>query len=195
MRQGDAGMDRRGNGAKEADAGFPAGNERTGRVDDAGFGAPLGIPMLPEPSPDEPAEAAARIERRPASRTASAPTQPARPMAQGLDSEGKTLLVPRGISLKGRIDSCDRLIVEGSVETVLTEARALEVARSGSFKGTVDVGTVDVAGSVKGSLTARENLIVRATARIAGEIACTAVTVERGARIAGEIRPLTAEEE
>lgn len=195
MRQGDAGMDRRGNGAKEADAGVPAGNERTGPIDDAGFGAPLGIPMQPEPSPDEPAAAAARIERRPASRAASARPQPDRPMARGLDSDGKTLFVPRGISLNGRIDSCDRLIVEGSVETVLTEARALEIARSGSFKGTVDIGTVDVAGSVEGSLTVRENLIVRATARVAGEIACAALTVQRGARIAGEIRPLTAEEE
>ena len=187
-------MNRRTNGTNEADTGIPSRNQRTGHVDGPGVGASLDSPSQPETFPGETAAPAGRIEPRPAGRTASTPPRSTRPMAPGLDSEGKTLFVPRSISLKARIGSCDRLIVEGSVETTLTEASELEVARSGSFKGKIDVETIDIAGSVEGSLTARELLIVRATARVTGDIACAALTVERGARIVGEVRPLPAEE-
>lgn len=120
---------------------------------------------------------------------------PARPAAPGLDSERKTLRVPRSISLTGRIASCDRLIVEGSVETALEGTREFEVSRTGRFRGTVDVGTADIAGTVEASVTAREDLTVRATGRIAGDIVYAALTVERGTVISGRIRPLSEEED
>ena len=114
-------------------------------------------------------------------------------MLAGFDSEDKSLLVPRGMVLEGRIGSCERLIAEGFVSTELTGVRELEVARTGRFKGTVEADTVDIAGTLEGSLTVRELLIVRATARVTGDIAYGTLTVERGATIVGNMRPLSPE--
>ena len=36
-------------------------------------------------------------------------------LAPGADSEGKTLTIPRGLSFRGRIGSCERLMAEGAV--------------------------------------------------------------------------------
>ena len=41
--------------------------------------------------------------------------EPVRRIAPGADSEGKLLTVPRAIALSGRLASCEKLIVEGSV--------------------------------------------------------------------------------
>ena len=106
----------------------------------------------------------------------------------GFYGEGRSLLVPRGIALKGRIGSCEELIVEGSLETELAEVRELVVAHSGRFSGAVEVDAADIAGAVEGPLTVHEHLIVRAGARIAGDVACGVLTVERGATIVGRIR-------
>ena len=139
---------------------------------------------------------------RPGRRTVVSPTggvraargpEPARRIAPGADSEGKLLTVPRAIALSGRIASCEKLIVEGSVETDLESCRELEVARTGTFRGNVDVEIADVAGTLEGSVIARNILIVRATGTVRGEVAYGAIEIERGATVAGGMRSLPEE--
>ena len=137
---------------------------------------------------------------RPGRPTAVSPTGgvragrgPARRIAPGADSEGKLLTVPRAIALSGRIASCEKLIVEGSVETDLEGCRELEVARTGTFRGNVDVEIADVAGTLEGSVIARNILIVRATGTVRGDVAYGAIEIERGATVAGGMRSLPEE--
>ncbi len=147
-----------------------------------------------EPAARPPSEAASPPSPRPQlprrART-PAPGSPAG-LAPRADSEGKTLTVPRGISFSGWIGSCERLTVEGTVETEIHACRFLTVAASGAFRGSADVERADISGTVEGFLTVRELLTVRASGRIlGGSVSYGELEIERGGTVIGTVRPLS----
>ena len=79
------------------------------------------------------------------------------------------------------------------METELVGCRELEVARTGTFRGNVDVEVADIAGTVEGSLIVRNGLIVRAGGTVRGNVAYGAIEIERGATVTGGMRPLSEE--
>ena len=77
------------------------------------------------------------------------------------------------------------------METQLEGCRTLTVAASGVFRGSADVERADISGTVEGTLTVREVLTVRASARIlSGPISYGELEIERGGKIVGTVRPL-----
>ena len=127
------------------------------------------------------------------------PTQPQRPtVAQGQRptaresaAERRTLVVGRGISLQGLVQDAERLVVEGQVEATMIHAAELSVSQGGVFKGEVEVEDAEVAGTIDGTVTARGNLIVRATGVVLGTARCRRLQVEDGGQITGRIEMLT----
>lgn len=111
---------------------------------------------------------------------------PARPG----DMDSKKLTVGRDIHLKGEISSCDKLVVEGRVEAALSDARIIEVAPSGYFKGDAQVVEADISGHFEGKLIAREKLTVRASGRITGSIRYGRIVIESGGEISGDMQSL-----
>ena len=171
------------------------GSEGTMQDEEAGREAPLDVPSREPPAAASPAPAPAPVvQARPVRRVSPPHAEPARRMAPGADSEGKCLVVGRSISLQGQIKSCEKLIVEGSVETQIDGCRELEVARNGLFKGNALVDTADISGTLEGSVTAREILIVRASGRIRGSISYGQLEVERGGVVMGEVQPCSDED-
>ena len=136
--------------------------------------------------------AAGRSAHASPGRAVQAP-EPARRIAPGAGSEGELLTVPRSIALTGKIGRCEKLIVEGTVESDLKGCRELEVAGTGTFRGSVDVEVADIAGVLEGTLIARELLLLRAGGSVRGNIAYGEIVVERGAAIVGDVRPLSEE--
>ena len=59
------------------------------------------------------------------------------------------------------------------------------------FKGEVEVEDAEVAGTIDGTLTARGNLIVRASGKVLGTARCRRLQVEDGGQITGRIEMLT----
>lgn len=108
----------------------------------------------------------------------------------GVD-EGKTLTVGRDIRLNGEITSCDRLVVEGSVEVELSDARIIEVSPTGVFRGSAHVDEADISGRFEGELIAREKLTVRSTGCITGSIRYGRIVIESGGEISGDMHALT----
>ena len=150
---------------------------------------PLDVPSR-EPSPAA-APRAPATRARPSRRVATPQPEPMRRLSPGADSEGKCLVVGRSIALSGRIDSCEKLIVEGAVETEMTGCRELEVARTGVFKGNAEVESADISGTVEGTLAARGVLTVRASGRIRGNISYGQLEIERGGTVIGAMQPLS----
>ena len=114
----------------------------------------------------------------------------------GADTEteseaGRRLIVGKDIELSGEIKSCDKLVVEGSVEAGLSDSNALEVTDSGIFKGTAVIDTADIAGRFEGDLTVRERLYVRATGQVQGKIRYKALEIEGGGRVGGTMVELS----
>ncbi|GAC1348243.1 MAG: hypothetical protein NVSMB18_35820 [Acetobacteraceae bacterium] len=106
-------------------------------------------------------------------------------------AERRTLVVGRGISVQGTVQDAERLVVEGTVEASMIHATELSIAQGGVFKGTVEVEEAEIAGTIDGTLTARGNLIVRATGRVLGTAHYRRLQVEDGGQITGELKMIT----
>ena len=135
----------------------------------------------------------------PAAPAPQAPMQPQAPrpaappgrMPGREPAERRTLVVGRGISVQGTVQDAERLVVEGTVEASMIHAHELSVAPGGVFKGEVEVEDAEVAGTIDGTLTARGNLIVRATGKLLGVARCRRLQVEDGGQITGRIEMIT----
>jgi cytoskeletal protein CcmA (bactofilin family) len=168
------------------------------RPTDSGLGVP---PFRPVP----PKEASPM--NRPPFSTAPAPSgappatgqagprpggMPGRPLVSE-PVERRTLVVGRGISVQGMVQDAERLVVEGMVEATMIHATELSVSLGGMFKGEVEVEDAEVAGTIDGTLTARGNLIVRATGKLLGTARCRRLQVEDGGQISGRMEMITEE--
>ena len=115
--------------------------------------------------------------------------QPPRPSSPG--GERRTLVVGKGISVQGTVQDAERLVVEGTVEASMIRATELSIAQGGVFKGAVEVEEAEIAGTIDGTLTARVNLIVRATGKVLGTAHYRRLQVEDGGQISGELKMMT----
>ncbi len=97
-----------------------------------------------------------------------------------------TLIIGRDIQVKGEIESCQSLIVEGRVEASLA-AKTLQVLAGGQFKGSAKVERADIAGTFEGTLTVRGQLSIKANGRASGRIRYARINIEAGGEIAGEV--------
>lgn len=110
--------------------------------------------------------------------------------AVSTDADSKRLIIGRDIHLSGEITSCDKLVVEGRAEVTLPNARVIEVAPSGFFKGSADVEEADISGRYEGELVVRDRLVVRASGRISGTIRYGRIVIESGGQISGDMQTL-----
>lgn len=105
---------------------------------------------------------------------------------------GRKLYIGQGITLSGEIESCDHLVVEGTVEAALKGASVLEIAEAGAYFGTVDIDEATIAGRFEGDLTVRGRLTVKASGSITGSITYKELAIEAGATLDGKVSPLDA---
>ena len=150
--------------------------------------APLGRGPTPVPprTPDQP---------RPAdnARPADMGPRPGLPMPSSApsprnDADLRKLIVGREISLSGEINSCDKLIVEGSVEANLQNCHDVELAETGLFKGSATIDDIEVRGRFEGNLIVRKRLLIRATGKVSGTIRYGQIEIECGGQISGDIQ-------
>ncbi len=144
---------------------------------------PPGPPMPPAPpgTPQMPVPGGQRM-----------PGPPGPGRAPGREgAERRTLVVGRGISVQGTVQDAERLVVEGTVEASMIHATELSISPGGMFKGEVEVEDAEVAGTIDGTLTARGNLIVRASGRVLGTARCRRLQVEDGGHITGRMEMLS----
>ena len=171
----------------------------------------LGIPMKPArssaqpanvaplPRPPAPAPVPPRVPDPPrptaeAPRPTEAPVRPPMPLASSAPSvrlgetDARKLIVGREISLSGEITSCDKLLIEGSVEANLQNCHDVDIAESGLFKGSATIDDIEVRGRFEGSLIVRKRLFIRSTGRVSGTIRYGQIEIECGGQITGDIQ-------
>ena len=124
------------------------------------------------------------VDAHPSSLTRSSLHRP----AEEASSEAKLLIVSKGISLSGRIAACDRLVIYGSVQAVLEETHALEIAESGRFtEGRAEVEEAEIRGLYEGELTVRGRLLVRSTGWVRGIVRYGELQIELGGKLTGTL--------
>ncbi len=105
-------------------------------------------------------------------------------------SSDRTLTIGAGITMSGEIESCDQLVVEGTIEASLKGAHILDVTETGTFYGTVEIDEAVIAGRFEGDLTVNGRLVIRQSGTITGTIAYRELEVEAGAVLEGKMTPL-----
>ena len=102
--------------------------------------------------------------------------------------ESKKLTVGKDISLKGAIEECASLIVEGTVEATLEGGSFLEVSETGIFRGKAIVEEIVISGLFDGDLFASKKLTINSTGRVEGNISYGAIEIELGGQINGNTK-------
>ena len=102
--------------------------------------------------------------------------------------DARTLIVGREISFTGDVTSCDRLIIEGSIEAKLQNCQNMIIAETGIFRGDGSTENADVQGRVEGGLVVRKRLLIRASGHVSGTITYGEVEIEAGGKISGTIQ-------
>ena len=153
------------------------------------------VPRAPSPVPPRTPELARPLPEplRPAEPPRRAPEAVIAPQRRS-DGDLRRLIVGREISLAGEITSCDKLIVEGSVEANLQNCHDVEIAESGLFKGTASIDEAEVRGRFEGELVVRRRLLIRASGRVMGTIRYGQLEVEAGGQISGDIQATGADD-
>src|SRR5258705_6898312 len=83
--------------------------------------------------------------------------------------KGSKLIVGPDIKLKGaEITDCDTLVVEGRVEASM-DSRVIQISEHGVFVGKAGIDVAEIRGRFEGELTARKQLVIRATGRVSGQ--------------------------
>ncbi len=102
------------------------------------------------------------------------------------------LLIGGGVELKGRIGSCDALVVEGTIESTI-ECRSIEIRASGVVTGEATVESATIVGRFDGNLVVTGCLTVHAGGRISGSVRYGEIEIERGAEIIGDVATVGSE--
>lgn len=92
-------------------------------------------------------------------------------------------LIAADVAITGDIDASVDLHIDGRV-TGDIRCAGLVLGRDARVKGHITAKSARVAGEVEGSITADE-LIVEASARIAGDVSYETVSIQPGGQVAG----------
>lgn len=153
------------------------------------------------PIPAAPMPAAAKPVSAPAFRPQSAPNIAANRVPSPASADARSaspanaakaskriLTVGNDIHMKGEISTCDRLVIEGSVDATLKDVHTLELAETGSFKGTAEVEDAEISGMFEGDLTVNGRLIIYSTGQVRGNVSYDEIEIERGGQLSGSIK-------
>lgn len=111
-------------------------------------------------------------------------TPSARPASGNRNMAGGTFSILGGdMAIKGDITATADLHIDGKVEGDIACASLVQGEHS-HIAGNVRAETARLAGTIHGSITARE-LVVLATAHIHGDVHYDALTIEHGAQVDG----------
>ena len=112
--------------------------------------------------------------------------------AESVSDSDRRLTIGPGITMSGEIESCDYLLVEGTVEAALKGANMLEVAESGTFYGTVEINEANISGRFEGDIIVKGRLTITSTGVVTGSISYKEIEIEAGAVLDGKLTPLAA---
>ncbi|NVD44421.1 polymer-forming cytoskeletal protein [Altererythrobacter sp. HHU K3-1] len=126
-------------------------------------------------------------------KSAPSPESPTK-MPKQVASGGKSTfsVIGSDITVTGDIDASADLHIDGKVEGDIA-CCALVQGETSVVTGSVTAETARLAGTVKGSISARE-LVVLKSARIHGDVQYDALTIEQGAEVDGRFAPKAAKD-
>ena len=101
---------------------------------------------------------------------------------------GERATIGRSITIRGEVSGDEDLLIQGQVDgSVDLKDQAVTVGREGKVKANITGRMVTVEGEVEGNLKADEQVILRSSAKVQGDIVAPRVVLEDGATFRGGI--------
>jgi cytoskeletal protein CcmA (bactofilin family) len=129
----------------------------------------------------------ARVEPTPTPRSERVSAAPERtvPMAT---ARTDLAIIGRSITIRGEVTGDEDLLIEGRVDgSVNLKQHAVTVGPEGEVKANIVGRVITVEGNVTGNLNAEEQVVLRSSALLQGDIAAPRLVLEDGARFVGGV--------
>lgn len=107
--------------------------------------------------------------------------------ALGEDADSTRLCIGSKIKMKGSVEDCGVLQVDGHFEAS-AQSNYLKVSEPGIFVGDADVHNAEIVGRFEGNLTVKDKLIIRGTGVITGTVRYGSIEIASGGRISGDVQ-------
>jgi cytoskeletal protein CcmA (bactofilin family) len=105
-----------------------------------------------------------------------------------LKASGERATIGRSITINGEVKGDEDLLIQGRVDgSVTLKQHAVTVGPEGEVKADIGARVITVEGTVEGNLSAQEQVILRGSARVQGNITAPRVVLEDGARFRGGV--------
>lgn len=97
-------------------------------------------------------------------------------------------LISKGTRIVGDIISEGDIRIDGYLKGNIKSKGRLVVGETGAIEGEIDCANVEVAGKVKGRITATDLITMKSSAMVSGEISTMKLAVEPGSLFSGTCR-------
>lgn len=116
----------------------------------------------------------------------SSPIEPK--MAPASNPRGGGATIGPSITIRGEVTGEEDLIVQGHIEgTINLKEHNVTIGKEGQVVADVHGRIIEVDGSVEGDLHGQEQILMRSTGRVKGNVKAPRVTLEDGCRFKGAI--------
>lgn len=113
---------------------------------------------------------------------------PSTPDPAEFTTSDEAAVIGPSIKLKGDVTGSQDLLVEGGVEgNIKLPKNAVTVGRTGKVNATIHAGVIVVEGNVEGDLRGEEQIIIRRSGNVLGNLTAPRVGLEDGAQFKGNI--------
>lgn len=124
----------------------------------------------------------------PSTSTPSPSTDAAPPSAAGSGSRRSNAVIGPSITIKGDLFGEEDLVIEGKVEGgVQLKQNRVVIGQGGQVKADVSGKEIHVEGQVDGNLIGEQEVVIRKTGRVVGNITAPRVTLEDGCKLRGNV--------
>jgi cytoskeletal protein CcmA (bactofilin family) len=104
------------------------------------------------------------------------------------DLAGKQSVIGPTLTFKGEISADEDLVIEGTIEgTIAHHTHSLTIGKSGRVRADIHARVISVEGTMEGDLHGDEAVILRASARVTGNVFAARVVIEDGAVFNGSV--------
>ena len=141
------------------------------------------ISKTPEtPQAPRPAAPTRTTPQAPAA-AARAPQQAAAPVSP---TGGQRNILSNDVHIKGSVRFTDDLLVDGRIEGEISSDGALTVAENAHLKAEVSTKSIVIYGKVHGNVTCTEQVEIKGSAEMVGDVKASMISIEPGAIFVGK---------
>ena len=110
------------------------------------------------------------------------------PRGNPIDTRRENATIGPSISIKGDLTGEEDLVIQGRVEgKVDLKQNSITIGKSGRVKADIYGKLVTIEGEVEGNLFGQDQIIIRGTGNVRGNVSAPRISIEDGARFKGSI--------